>query len=87
MSSTVPPPTPAVTVSGIKIFSMGDGFSRRNRFILSCALALGMGVTMVPQVRNVNCLKKTFEGNVIWLLVAVRDAKDLQAAKALPVPH
>lgn len=42
--------TCTVTVSGIKILSMGDGFSRRNRFILSCALALGLGVTMVPQV-------------------------------------
>jgi xanthine/uracil permease len=39
-----------VMVSGIKIFSMGSGFSRRNRFIISCALALGLGVTMVPQV-------------------------------------
>jgi xanthine/uracil permease len=40
-------------VSGIKIFSMGEGFSRRNRVIISCALALGLGVTMVPQVGQV----------------------------------
>lgn len=40
----------AVAVSGIKILSMGDGFSRRNRFILACACALGLGVTLVPQV-------------------------------------
>lgn len=28
---------------------LGEGFSRRNRFIVSCALAFGMGVSMVPQ--------------------------------------
>jgi xanthine/uracil permease len=43
--------TPAVAVSGFKIVVMGNGFARRNRFILSCALALGLGVTLAPQVR------------------------------------
>lgn len=28
---------------------MGEGFTRRNRFIVACALAMGLGVTMVPQ--------------------------------------
>lgn len=41
---------PAVAVSGFKIVVMGNGFARRNRFILSCALALGLGVTLAPQV-------------------------------------
>lgn len=45
------PTCPAVAVSGFKIVVMGDGFARRNRFILSCALALGLGVTLCPQVR------------------------------------
>jgi hypothetical protein len=48
---------PAVAVSGFKIVVMGDGFARRNRFILSCALALGLGVTLAPQVRLLNSLK------------------------------
>ncbi|WIA22362.1 hypothetical protein OEZ85_004671 [Tetradesmus obliquus] len=38
-----------VLVAGIKILMLGEGFSRRNRFIVSCALAFGMGVSMVPQ--------------------------------------
>jgi hypothetical protein len=33
----------------LQILMLGEGFSRRNRFIVSCALAFGMGVSMVPQ--------------------------------------
>ena len=36
-----------VAVSGIKIITLGD-FGRRNRFILSMSLAMGLGVTLVP---------------------------------------
>lgn len=39
----------AVVMSGVKILMMGDALTRRNRFIISCALAFGLGVTMVPQ--------------------------------------
>jgi uracil-xanthine permease len=38
----------AVAVSGISIISRGVPFNRRNRFILTAALALGYGATMVP---------------------------------------
>ena len=36
----------SVCVSGIKVISI-DGFSRRNRFILTISLGLGLGVTLV----------------------------------------
>lgn len=36
-----------VVSSGIKIV-VGEHLSRRNRFIMGCALALGLGVTLVP---------------------------------------
>ncbi|KAF8067194.1 uapA [Scenedesmus sp. PABB004] len=39
----------SVVTSGIKILMMGDGFTRRNRFIVSCSLAFGLGVSFVPQ--------------------------------------
>ena len=38
----------AVAVSGIAIISRGVPFNRRNRFILTAALALGYGATLVP---------------------------------------
>ena len=38
----------AVAVSGISIIARGVPFNRRNRFILTAALALGYGATMVP---------------------------------------
>ncbi|KAK0649115.1 permease family-domain-containing protein [Cercophora newfieldiana] len=38
----------AVAVSGIAIITRGVPFNRRNRFILTAALALGYGATMVP---------------------------------------
>ena len=38
----------AVAVSGISIITRGVPFNRRNRFILTAALALGYGATMVP---------------------------------------
>jgi hypothetical protein len=41
--------TLCVYFCGLQILMLGEGFSRRNRFIVSCALAFGMGVSMVPQ--------------------------------------
>ncbi|KAK3942086.1 uric acid-xanthine permease [Diplogelasinospora grovesii] len=38
----------AVAVSGIAIIARGVPFNRRNRFILTAALALGYGATLVP---------------------------------------
>ena len=38
----------AVTVSGIRIISTIN-FSRRNRFILTAGMTVGMGSTMVPE--------------------------------------
>ncbi|KAK5662646.1 hypothetical protein OQA88_8561 [Cercophora sp. LCS_1] len=38
----------AVAVSGISIIARGVPFNRRNRFILTAALALGYGATLVP---------------------------------------
>jgi NCS2 family nucleobase:cation symporter-2 len=37
----------SVTVSGIRILAYLD-WTRRDRFIVTCALAIGMGVTLVP---------------------------------------
>lgn len=39
----------AVAVSGISIIARGVPFNRRNRFILTAALALGYGATLVPR--------------------------------------
>ncbi|KAK0749801.1 permease family-domain-containing protein [Schizothecium vesticola] len=39
----------AVAVSGISIICRGVPFNRRNRFILTAALALGYGATLVPR--------------------------------------
>jgi len=39
----------AVAVSGISIITRGVPFNRRNRFILTAALALGYGATLVPR--------------------------------------
>lgn len=38
----------AVAVSGISIITKGVPFTRRNRFILTAALTLGYGATLVP---------------------------------------
>ena len=38
----------AVAVSGMAIINKGVVFTRRNRFILTAALALGYGATLVP---------------------------------------
>ncbi len=40
-----------VISSGIKILVAQNALKRRERFIISCSLALGIGVSMVPQVR------------------------------------
>lgn len=37
----------AVAVSGIRILSTAE-FSRRNRFIMTCALSIGVGAILVP---------------------------------------
>ena len=42
-----------VLVSGIKILTMGRGLTRRTRFIAAMSLAVGLGVTIVPQFVNV----------------------------------
>jgi len=39
----------SVITSGIKILLVEGGLHRRSRFIVACALALGLGVTLVPQ--------------------------------------
>ena len=39
----------SVAVSGMSIITRGVPFNRRNRFILTAALALGYGATLVPQ--------------------------------------
>jgi uric acid-xanthine permease len=38
----------AVAVSGLAIINRGVKFNRRNRFILTAALAIGYGATLVP---------------------------------------
>ncbi|KAK1753562.1 uric acid-xanthine permease [Echria macrotheca] len=38
----------AVAVSGIAIIARGVPFNRRNRFILTCALSIGYGATLLP---------------------------------------
>lgn len=38
----------SVAVSGIAIIARGVPFNRRNRFILTCSLAIGYGATLVP---------------------------------------
>jgi len=43
-----------VLVSGIKILTMGHGLTRRTRFIAAMSLAVGLGVTIVPQFVNVS---------------------------------
>lgn len=42
-----------VTLSGMKILTMGEGINRRNRFICAMALALGVGVELVPDFVNI----------------------------------
>lgn len=42
-----------VLVSGIKILTMGRGLTRRTRFIAAMSLAVGLGVTIVPQFVNI----------------------------------
>eukprot|EP00271_Cylindrocystis_brebissonii_P023449 TRINITY_DN9731_c0_g1_i1.p1 TRINITY_DN9731_c0_g1~~TRINITY_DN9731_c0_g1_i1.p1 ORF type:complete len:633 (+),score=99.93 TRINITY_DN9731_c0_g1_i1:213-2111(+) len=43
-----------VSVSGMKILTMGEGITRRNRFISAMAMALGVGVSLVPAWVNIS---------------------------------
>ena len=43
-----------VIASGIKIITSEGSLDRRTRFIMACALALGIGVELVPQWASAN---------------------------------
>eukprot|EP00850_Spirogloea_muscicola_P010979 SM000066S20454 [mRNA] locus=s66:480443:485518:- [translate_table: standard] len=43
-----------VAVSGMRILTMGEGITRRNRFIIAMALAIGIGVDLVPEWVNIS---------------------------------
>lgn len=43
-----------VTISGMKILTMGEGITRRNRFIAALALGLGIGVELIPEFFNID---------------------------------
>eukprot|EP00897_Mesotaenium_endlicherianum_P000924 jgi/Mesen1/10832/ME000093S10348 len=42
-----------VSVSGMRILTMGEGITRRNRYIIAMALAIGVGVELVPEWVNI----------------------------------
>ena len=50
-----------VIASGIKILLFAGPLKRRERFILGCGLALGIGVTLVPQASPIPILMITID--------------------------
>jgi xanthine/uracil permease len=54
-----------VVVSGIHVLNIGDGLTRRNRFIAIMAIGVGMGVNLVPAWVNITgqFTEYPFEGN------------------------
>jgi xanthine/uracil permease len=53
-----------VAISGMRILTMGEGITRRNRFISAMALSIGIGVELVPAFINITGQSEyPFEGN------------------------